>query len=433
MLNIISIIEKKRDNKVLTSDEIKYFVSAYAKGDIPDYQIASLLMAIVLNGMNEDETFALTKAMLESGEIINLEEIEGIIVDKHSTGGVGDKTTLVLAPMLAALGLSVAKMSGRGLGHTGGTIDKLESILNFNIELDKASFIRQVNAIKIAVIGQTDNIVPADKKLYALRDTTGTVKSIPLIASSIMSKKLATGADIIILDVKVGDGAFMKNIEEARLLAKTMVGIGKQFNKKVVAFLTNMNAPLGFSIGNSLEVIEAVETLKGNSKGTFYNLCIELCKEALLLAEIAKGNSEAFKMAQDTIENLSALEKFKDLVVAQSGNPEFINDYAKLPRAKIMHEIRAKKNGYLSSVSALDLGMFAMRIGAGRSTKEDEINYGAGLVLRKNIGDAVKEGDILCVAYTDLVLEEISMCENAFVISDERSKFNDSVILDVIK
>ncbi len=434
-MDIINIIERKRDGYCLTKDEIYYFINGYTNASIPDYQISSLLMAIVLKGMSDDETYLLTKAMLESGEIIDLTAIEGIIVDKHSTGGVGDKTTLVLAPILASFDIAIAKMSGRGLGHTGGTLDKLEAIPNFKIDLCKEEFINQVNNIKLAVMGQTEDVAPADKKLYALRDVTGTVASIPLIASSIMSKKLASGADVIILDVKVGNGAFMKNINDAKLLAKTMVMIGKKFNKKVVSLITDMSAPLGSFVGNSLEVIEAVETLKGCGEENFTNLCISLCAEALVLTGKVENVKLASNMICDNINNGMALSKFMELVIAQKGDSSFINDYEKLPLAKNVFEIKSTLSGIVSKINALEIGMIAMDLGAGRKKKDDLIDYGVGIEIIKHIGSSLEIGDTICKVYSNdrLSEQEIKRCRKAFEVTKQSDECKQSIVFDIIR
>lgn len=413
-MRMIDLIEKKKVGSALTKEEIKFIIDGYVKGEIPDYQVSSLLMAIYFNSMNNDEIFALTDAMLNSGEIIDLSSISGIKCDKHSTGGVGDKTSLVVAPLAASLGVKMAKMSGRGLGHTGGTLDKLESIPGFSIEIDSDNFFKQVNEIGISIIGQTKNIAPADKLLYSLRDVTATVNSIPLIASSIMSKKLASGADNIVLDVKVGSGAFMKEVEEARVLARTMVDIGTSFGKKTVASLTDMSQPLGCAVGNSLEVIEAIETLKGRGPKDFVKLCIELTAEILEVCNIAPDIKVARKMVQEQIDNGKGLEKLKEMIVHQGGNPKVIDDYSLLPSADETIDLTFEydKEVYVENIDALMIGEAAMLLGAGRAFKEDIIDLGVGIVLNKKIGDKITKGDVIATIYsngknTDLVIEKV--------------------------
>lgn len=400
-MRIVDIIIKKKEGKALTSSEIKYFIDGYVAGKISDYQISALLMAICFQGLNKEEQLHLTKAMLESGEQIDLSQIEGICVDKHSTGGVGDKTTLVFAPLVASCGLKIAKMSGRGLGHTGGTLDKLESIPNFQIDISSEDFIKQVNDISLAIIGQTANITPADKKLYALRDVTGTVDSIGLIASSIMSKKLASGAKSILLDVKVGAGAFMKTVEEARKLARAMVDIGNGFGRKTVAILTNMDEPLGNMVGNTLEVIEAIETLKGKGPKQFQELCFALANEMLLMTGLCNNEKEAHDLIYKKINNLEALEKFKEMIIYQKGNPEVINDYSLMPLAERKVSVKAEKEGYIARLDAMEIGLSAMLLGSGRENKDDIIDFGVGIELKKKIGDYVKIGDELLVLYSN--------------------------------
>lgn len=411
-MTIIDIINKKRKKEILTKEEIRYAVNGYVDGSIKDYQMSSLLMAIVLNGMNIDETINLTDVMLNSGDRMDLSSINGIKVDKHSTGGVGDKTTMVLAPLVASVGVKVAKMSGRGLGHTGGTIDKLESIKNFNVNLTEEAFKKQVNDIGLSIASQTGNLVPADKKIYALRDVTGTVSSIPLIASSIMSKKIASGADKIVLDVKVGNGALMENFEDAKLLAETMIEIGKKYDKKVVCLITNMDEPLGCAIGNGLEVIESIECLKDNAVNDLKELVLSLGSYMVNLAL----NIDIDKARQMLLENLSngkAYEKFKDLVKAQGGD---INSIAIAPK---VFSIKAPKTGYINKINALELGNLAKQIGAGRSYKEEKINLGVGFYLSKKVGDHVKESEELMKVYLDDKDIEINSILKCFTIEDK--------------
>lgn len=400
-MRMVDIIEKKRDGKELTTAEINFFIEGYTKGDIPDYQASALAMAIYFQDMNDRERADLTRAMVESGDTIDLSGIEGIKVDKHSTGGVGDTTTLVLAPLVASLGVPVAKMSGRGLGHTGGTIDKLESIAGFHVELTREQFIDLVNRDKVAVIGQSGNLTPADKKLYALRDVTGTVNSIPLIASSIMSKKIAAGADAIVLDVKTGDGAFMKTQEDAEELAHAMVRIGNHVGRKTIAIISDMSQPLGFAIGNALEVKEAIETLQGKGPKDLTELVLTLGSQMVILAGKAKTTEEAKEMLLDAIHSGKALAKFKDFLTNQGGDASIVDDLTKLPQAKYKIELPAKQSGYISRMVADEIGVASMILGAGRATKEDVIDLAVGLVLHKKVGDKVEEGESILTIYSN--------------------------------
>ena len=422
-MRIVDLIEKKKKNYALTKDEINFIINGYVEGSIKDYQVSALLMAICLNGMTDDEVFFLTDAMLHSGEIIDLSKIKGIKCDKHSTGGVGDKTSLVVAPLAAALGVKMAKMSGRGLGHTGGTLDKLESIPGFDIEKQADEFFDQVNEIGIAIIGQSANITPADKLLYALRDVTATVDSIPLIASSIMSKKLASGADHIVLDVKVGSGAFMKDAKSALELAKLMVEIGKKANKDVVATLSDMEQPLGNAVGNTLEVIEAIETLKGNGPKDFTNLCKEFVVEILLVCKFANDYNTALNMVENAIKDGSGLNKLKQMIKAQGGNELVVDDYSILPLAEESIDLtyNEEDDAYVEEIDALKIGEAAMILGAGRATKEDVIDMGVGIVLNKKVGDKLSTGDVLATIYTNgksteqaisIVLDAYSLTKN---------------------
>lgn len=424
-MTIIDIINKKRLNGELTREEIEFAVNGYIDNKVKDYQMSSLLMAIVLNGMNERETIDLTDIMLKSGDIIDLSKIDGIVVDKHSTGGVGDKVTLVLAPLLASLNIKIAKMSGRGLGHTGGTIDKLESIKGFNTKITEDKFIDQVNNINIALVGQTGNLVPADKKIYALRDVTGTVESIPLIASSIMSKKLASGADIIMIDVKVGNGALMKNIEDARKLANLMVKIGKSYRKPTICLITNMEEPLGFAIGNSLEVIEAMNTLKGNGPSDLLEVVMTLC--SIIIGAVQKiPNNDAKNLLFKQLNNGEAYKKFEELVVSQGG------DISKIRVSNKVFSIKSDKSGYINKIDALKLGEIAKNLGAGRNTIEDKIDYEVGLVLNKKVGDYVEKDEEIIKVYIkekDVNISEILSC---YKIDDELEVIP-KLILDVIK
>ena len=400
-MRMYDLILKKRNGGELSTEEINFFVDKYTNGEIPDYQVAALLMAIYFQKMNKRETSDLTMAMVNSGDILDLGEIHGIKVDKHSTGGVGDTTTLVLGPMVAALGIPVAKMSGRGLGHTGGTIDKLESFDGFSVEMTKDQFINNVNNIKLAVGGQTGDLAPADKKLYALRDVTGTVDNVSLIASSIMSKKIAAGADAIVLDVKVGDGAFMKTPEAARELATEMVGIGKHVGRNTVAIISDMDQPLGFAIGNALEVKEAIETLRGNGPKDLLELCLTLGSNMVVLAGAAKDTDEARKMLMETITSGKAIEKLKEFVEAQGGDASVIDDISNFHNAKYVIPVKATKSGVVSKIHAENIGLVAMELGAGRATKESIIDLAVGIVLQKKRGDKVNEGDIIAYIHAD--------------------------------
>lgn len=400
-MRMVDIIEKKCDGQELTTAEINFFIEGYTKGEIPDYQASALAMAIYFQDMNDRERADLTRAMVESGDTIDLSGIDGIKVDKHSTGGVGDTTTLVLAPLVASLGVPVAKMSGRGLGHTGGTIDKLESIAGFHVELTREQFIDLVNRDKVAVIGQSGNLTPADKKLYALRDVTGTVNSIPLIASSIMSKKIAAGADAIVLDVKTGDGAFMKTQEDAEELAHAMVRIGNHVGRKTIAIISDMSQPLGFAIGNALEVKEAIETLQGKGPKDLTELVLTLGSQMVILAGKAKTSEEAKEMLLDAIHSGKALAKFKEFLANQGGDASIVDDLTKLPQAKYKIELPAKQSGYISRMVADEIGVASMILGAGRATKEDVIDLAVGLVLHKKVGDKVEEGESILTIYSN--------------------------------
>ncbi|MEG6567395.1 pyrimidine-nucleoside phosphorylase [Thermoanaerobacterium saccharolyticum] len=400
-MRMYDLIMKKRDGGTFTKDEIDFIISSYTKDYIPDYQMSALLMAIYFNGMTNEETANMTMAMAHSGDVLDLSEIKGIKVDKHSTGGVADTTTLVLAPLVAACGAPVAKMSGRGLGHTGGTIDKLESIPGMRVELSEQEFIDNVNKYGIAVVGQSSNLTPADKKLYALRDVTATVDSIPLIASSIMSKKIASGADGIVLDVKVGRGAFMKDIESAKKLANLMVEIGNSVGRKTVAHVTNMDEPLGLAIGNSLEVVEAIDVLKGNGSKDLIDVCMVLGADMLTIAGVAKDTEEANKMMEEALTSGKALEKFKEFIKAQGGDERIVDDLSLLPQAKYVEAWVADEDLYIKDLYALDLGLIAMRLGAGRSTKEDTIDLSVGIMLGGKIGDLIKKGQPIATVYAN--------------------------------
>jgi pyrimidine-nucleoside phosphorylase len=400
-MRMVDLIEKKRDGRELTTEEINFIIEGYTKDEIPDYQVSALAMAIFFQDMTERERADLTMAMVKSGDTIDLSGIQGIKVDKHSTGGVGDTTTLVLAPLVAALGIPVAKMSGRGLGHTGGTIDKLEAIKGFHVEIDKKDFIDLVNQHKIAVIGQTGNLTPADKKLYALRDVTATVNSIPLIASSIMSKKIAAGSDAIVLDVKTGAGAFMKTIEDARELAHAMVSIGNNVGRKTMAVISDMSQPLGFAIGNALEVKEAIDTLQGKGPKDLEELCLALGRQMVYLADKANSLEEAEEMLKEVIKNGKALAKFKEFLASQGGDASVVDHPEKLPKAAYQMEVLAKENGVVAEIVADAIGTAAMLLGAGRATKESKIDLAVGLVLNKKIGDKVKVGESLITIHAN--------------------------------
>ena len=421
-MRMVDIIAKKRDGKELTTEEIKFFINGYTDGSIPDYQVSALAMAIFFKDMTDRERADLTMAMVESGETIDLSAIEGIKVDKHSTGGVGDTTTLVLGPLVAALDVPVAKMSGRGLGHTGGTIDKLEAVEGFHVEITNEQFIDIVNRDKVAVIGQTGNLTPADKKIYALRDVTGTVNSIPLIASSIMSKKIAAGADAIVLDVKTGAGAFMKTEEEAKELAHAMVRIGNNVGRQTMAVISDMSQPLGFAIGNALEVKEAIDTLKGEGPEDLTELVLVLGSQMVVLAKKANTLEEAREMLIEVMKNGKATEKFKEFLSNQGGDSSIVDHPEKMPQAKYVIDVPAKTSGVISNIVADEIGIAAMLLGAGRATKEDEIDLAVGLMLRKKVGDAVKEGEPFVTIYANRenvedvkakIYENISIAETA--------------------
>lgn len=425
-MNIVDIIIKKKNNFPLTKEEIYYAVNGYTNGLIPDYQMSSLLMAIVLNGMNESEIINLTQAMIDSGEVIDLNNIDGIKIDKHSTGGVGDKTTLIYGPVVAACGVKVAKMSGRGLGHTGGTIDKLESIKDFNVEILKENFVRQVNDINVAIVSQMGNLVPADKKIYALRDVTGTVESIPLIAASVMSKKIASGADKIIIDVKVGSGALIKDIESARKLAHTMIKIGKHFNKDTVCFITNMNEPLGCAVGNALEVIESINILKGSKQPSdLYNLIVELSSYSVMLAKNI-SLEDARKQVIAVLENGEAYNKFVELVNMQGGNID------KIEVSDDVVSVKSNKEGYINKIDALKIGNIVKMLGAGRYKKDDIIDYKVGVVLSKKVGDYVKVGDELLRLYLGEKEIDINEVYDCFEI-DKILNNSNQLIYEIIK
>ncbi|RKD34547.1 pyrimidine-nucleoside phosphorylase [Thermohalobacter berrensis] len=422
-MRMYDIIKKKRDGGELTKEEINFFIEGYTKGKIPDYQASALLMAIYFNKMTKEETINLTEAMIKSGDTIDLSLINGVKVDKHSTGGVGDKTSLVLGPMVAACGLPVAKMSGRGLGHTGGTLDKLESIKGFNVNLDINEFTQIVNKNKLAICGQTADVAPADKKLYALRDVTATVDNISLIASSIMSKKLAMDSDAIVLDVKVGKGAFMKEIEDAFLLSKEMVDIGTNMGRDVVALLTDMNEPLGYAVGNALEVKEAIETLKNEGPKDLVELCLNLGSWLLFLGKKVKSIEEGKDKLLKVLETGKAYDKFIEFIEAQNGDSEYVKDKTKLPQAKHILELRSEKSGYINSIDAEEIGKCALILGAGRETKESSIDLSAGIVLNKKVNDKVENGDTIAYIHTNDLnkgKEVVNKLKNIIKINNNR-------------
>ncbi len=424
-MRMYDLIAKKKKGEELSTEEISFMIEGFTRGEIPDYQMSAMTMAICFQGMSKRETVDLTLAMRDSGDVIDLSGMEGIKVDKHSTGGVGDKTSLALTPIIAALGVPVAKMSGRGLGHTGGTIDKLESFPGFTTEISEETFQKNVNEIKIAIAGQTANLAPADKKLYALRDVTATVDQMSLIASSIMSKKLASGSDAIVLDVKTGNGAFMKRLEDSEQLARAMVSIGNMAGKKTAAVITDMDQPLGRAVGNSLEVIEAIETLKGNGPKDFTEVVFALGSVMLVLAERAETKEEAVELMKQVIADGSALDKFAEFVRAQGGDSSYVYDVEKFPKAENVTEIKAGKDGYVHRILAEDIGIACMMLGGGRETKESAIDLSVGIVLQKKNGDAVQAGDVLAVVYSNdgaRLPEVIDKIYNAYEITSEQKK-----------
>ncbi|TNJ67376.1 pyrimidine-nucleoside phosphorylase [Paenibacillus hemerocallicola] len=400
-MRMVDLIQHKRDGGRLTREQIYYAVQGFTRGDIPDYQMSAFAMAVFFRGMDEEEIADLTMAMVNSGDVVSLAGITGIKVDKHSTGGVGDKTSLIVVPLVAAAGVPVAKMSGRGLGHTGGTVDKLESIRGFRIELPNDRFVRNVNENKMALVGQSGNLAPADKKLYALRDVTATVNSIPLIASSIMSKKIASGADAIVLDVKVGSGAFMKSYEDAKALASTMVSIGKSLKRRTIAVLSDMSEPLGTEVGNANEVAEAIEVLRGGGDTRLREICLTLAAY-MTVAGGAYGNyDEARRALDELLHSGRAVETFRKFVEAQGGDPAIVDDPGLLPQAAVHVSVRAEREGFVQSIDAETVGVTAMLLGAGRATKEDSIDYSVGISLRKKVGDPVKFGDVIAVIHSN--------------------------------
>ncbi|MBO5522461.1 MAG: pyrimidine-nucleoside phosphorylase [Roseburia sp.] len=424
-MRMYDLIEKKKSGKELSTEEIRFMIEGFTDGSIPDYQMSAMTMAICFQGMNERETVDLTLAMRDSGDVLDLSKISGIKVDKHSTGGVGDKTSLALTPIVASLGVPVAKMSGRGLGHTGGTIDKLECFPGFTTEISEETFLKNVNEIGIAIAGQTANLAPADKKLYALRDVTATVDQMSLIASSIMSKKLASGSDAIVLDVKTGNGAFMKKYEDSVALAKAMVSIGTLAGKKTTAVITDMDQPLGFAVGNSLEVIEAIETLQGRGPEDFRQVVFALGGLMLQLAGRAANQEEAVQLMQSVIEDGSALEKFAEFIRAQGGDDSYVYDTSLFPKTAYSTEIKAKEDGFVHRILAEEVGIACMTLGGGRETKESEIDLSVGIILHKKNGDSVKAGETLAVIYgndkekMDIAAEKVF---HAYEISQEKAE-----------
>lgn len=431
-MRMVDLIELKKNNKELNENQIHFIIDGYTNGRIPDYQMSALLMAICFNGLTKKETALLTMEMVNSGETIDLSTIKGIKVDKHSTGGVGDKTTLVLGPIVAACGVKVAKMSGRGLGHTGGTLDKLESIPGLTIKVNKEDFINQVNEIGIAVIGQSASLVPADQKMYSLRDVTATVACIPLIASSIMSKKIASGSDVILLDVKYGDGAFMKTKEDAVELAKTMIEIGKHLNRDTRATISNMTQPLGEAIGNSLEVIEAINTLKGQGPSDLVELCLQAGSHLLVQAKKTDSLEVAKKMLEEVIDNGKALEKLKEMVKYQHGDTSYIDNPDKFTKATKIIEVKLDKVGYVKDLAADTLGIVSMKLGGGRLTKDDDIDHSVGIMLKKKIGDYVSSQESIAVIYANEEVSDkiIGELVSAFTIVD--SKIEKPTLIDEI-
>lgn len=423
-MNIVEIIDKKRKKIELSNEEISYAIMGYINGEIKDYQMSSLLMAITINGMTDNEVFTMVDVMIKSGDTIDLSMINKKIVDKHSTGGVGDKTTLIVGPIVAATNLAVAKMSGRGLGHTGGTIDKLESIPGFKVEISNDDFIKQINEIGFALVSQKGNLVPADKKIYALRDVTGTTSSIPLIAASIMSKKIASGADYIVLDVKVGNGAFMEDVDSAKELSTLMKKIGEKYNKKTICILSNMNEPLGKTVGNSLEVLECIEFFEGKRDNNLYELVVQLSTSMVMLGHEISYN-EALKLVLEVIDNGLAYKKFKQFIIAQGGQIE------KIEVSKRKQAILSLKSGYIKEINCHKLGSLVKDLGGGRVNKEDLIDYTVGFIINKNVGDYVSQNDLLATVYfnlKDIVIKDILSC---FVISEEKTEKN-KVLIDIV-
>ncbi|MGG1515210.1 pyrimidine-nucleoside phosphorylase [Paenibacillus oryzisoli] len=421
-MRMVDVIHKKREGEALTQEEITFVIQEYTHGGAPDYQMSAFLMATFLNGMNNEEISYLTSAMVESGDRVDLSAIEGVKVDKHSTGGVGDKISLIVGPVVASLGIPVAKMSGRGLGHTGGTVDKLESIPGFQIELSSEAFIQAVNTNKIAIVGQSGNLAPADKKMYALRDVTATVDSIPLIASSIMSKKIASGADAIVLDVKIGSGAFMKTVEDARVLARTMVDIGNRLNRKTIAMITDMEQPLGREIGNANEIREALEVLRGTGDAELTEVAVAVAVYMVMLGTGDTDYEAARIKVQDVIRSGQAVETFRRFVASQGGDARVVDQPELLPTARYSFEVAAEESGYVSRINAEQIGIAAMLLGAGRAKKEDSIDYAVGLTLNKKIGDKVAPGESICTIHANREdMQEVeAMIRGAYAIAEAK-------------
>jgi len=420
-MNTVELIKKKRDGKIFSADEINYLISHYTKGKIPDYQFSALLMAVLLKGMNKSETAALTKSMLNSGKIINLSSMKGFKIDKHSTGGVGDKTSLIIAPIVASAGVYVPMISGRGLGHTGGTLDKLESIPGFRTDLSLSESMKVLKKCGAVLIGQTKEIAPADKMIYALRDVTATVESIPLITASIMSKKLAEGIDGLVLDVKTGNGAFMKSYSDSINLTHSLINTAKSFNKKVIAFITDMNQPLGNYIGNWLEVYESIEVLKGNLKNDLYQLSIKLAGAMIFFGNKSKSLKEGELIAKEKIENGEAFKKFLEIVELQGGKIEFIINPDRYPKSKYIVAMKSTKSGFIKEIDTYNIGMASLELGAGRKTKEDKIDPKAGIIFYYKIGDFVNKGEIICELHSDSK-DKIKIAEDLIVTSIQFSK-----------
>jgi pyrimidine-nucleoside phosphorylase len=428
---MVELIVKKRNGLELTREELASIVNGYISGEIPDYQVSAFLMAVYFNGMSHNETADFTDIMMRSGDLIDLSDIDGVKVDKHSTGGVGDKTTLVLGPLVAAAGVPVAKMSGRGLGHTGGTLDKMESINGLSVDMTREEFIENVKKHNIAVCGQNADLVPADKELYSLRDVTGTVNNISLIASSIMSKKLACGADAIVIDIKVGYGSTIKRMDEAEELANMMIQIGSKMNKKVIAVFSSMRQPLGFSVGNALEIKEVIDTLNGNGPDDLVELCLELGSQMLVLGGAAKTRDGAVDILRGLIASGRGYEKFRELVSAQGGDVNVIDNPELLPQAQFSYEYRSRESGYISELNALDIGMASVKLGAGRETKSSDIDMGAGIVLKKKIGDYVKKDEVLAVLYSNNdanFTKATENLDNAYKLKKEKQLHNPLVM-----
>ncbi len=398
---MVELIKKKREGLELSKEEYAFIVNGLVSGKIPDYQLSAFMMAVYFQGMNSEETAILTDLMMRSGELVDLSEIKGIKVDKHSTGGVGDKTTLILGPLVAAAGVPVAKMSGRGLGHTGGTLDKMESIKGLSVDMSKEEFIKKIQKHNIAICGQSKSLVPADKKLYSLRDVTATVENISLIASSIMSKKLACGADAIVIDIKVGKGAYMKSVEQAEDLAKMMTEIGAKMDRAVVAVVSSMDQPLGFAVGNAIEVKEAIDTLKGNGPEDLTELCLKLGSHMLVLGEVCASYEEGVEKLKALIDSGAAFAKFKELIAAQGGDPTYADQPELLPISKFEKAFVSEKDGFIVELDALDVGIASMKLGAGRENQDSKIDFGAGILLKKKIGDPVKAGETLALMYSN--------------------------------